>query len=524
MAKKVKVIPATLSQYSLLPINGDVKKKVAGYARVSTNFEDQISSYEAQMNYYKSYIQSHDEWEYAGMYSDEGITGTCIKKRASFNKMIEDALAGKIDLILTKSVSRFARNTVDSISTIRKLKEKGVEVYFEKENIWTLDSKGELLITIMSSIAQEESRSISENIKWGKRKGFANGKTTLAYSKFLGYDKDFKVNEEEARTVRLIYKLYISGLSMSAVKRELENRGIKSPAGGETWYASTVRSILTNEKYKGDALIQKNYTPDFLQKTKKKNSGEIPQYYVEGHHEAIVTEGQFEYVRAEMERRQKLGRSYSGKTIYSSKLRCGCCGCFFSPFVWHSNDKNRKVVYHCNRKLTRGQKRCPTPHFSEKEIQSIFIKAFNSLLDIKSEVVDNLGLLIRRASDTVPLDAERTQIENELQLFTDELGDLIKENSRAAAVQQDKAEREKFIRKAYTEKLNRLNQIEETIASMNYNKIVMENLLGNISGSTSLEFFDSEMWGVLVEEVIVTSRSDIIVVFRGGMRVSVNIL
>ena len=445
MVKKVKVIPATLSQYGLLPLNGNIKRKVAGYARVSTNLEDQVSSYEAQMSYYKSYIQSHCEWEYAGMYSDEGITGTCIKKRAGFNKMIEDALAGKIDLILTKSVSRFARNTVDSISTIRKLKEKGVEVYFEKENIWTLDSKGELLITIMSSIAQEESRSISENVKWGKRKGFANGKTTLAYSKFLGYDKDFKVNEKEAKVVRLIYKLYISGLSTSTIIKELENRKISAPAGGKRWYASTIRSILTNEKYKGDALIQKNYTPDFLQKTKKKNNGEIPQYYVEGHHEAIVTPGQFEYVKAEMERRHRLGRSFSGKTIYSSKLKCSCCGCFFSPFVWHSNDKNRKVVYHCNRKLNRGQKRCPTPHFTETEIQSIFVKAFNSLLNIKSEVVENLRLLIRKASDTEQLATEKVQLEVDLQSLADELGNLIKENSRATAIRQEKADRKSVV-------------------------------------------------------------------------------
>ena len=211
MPKSVKVIPATLDMYSMRSASIHAKRKVAGYARVSTNLEDQAGSYDAQMRYYKNYIESREDWEFAGMYSDEGISGTNTKRRIGFNSMIDDALAGKIDLIVTKSVSRFARNTVDSISTIRKLKEKGVEVFFEKENIWTLDSKGELLITIMSSIAQEESRSISENVKWGKRKSFADGKSSVGYSTFLGYDRDFKINTDQAKVVKLIYKLFISG-------------------------------------------------------------------------------------------------------------------------------------------------------------------------------------------------------------------------------------------------------------------------------------------------------------------------
>ena len=177
MAKTITKIPASVNRYTAKPINEKKKRRVAGYARVSTDHEEQATSYEAQMDYYTNYITSCDDWEFAGMYSDEGITVTNTKKRDGFNRMVEDALAGKIDLIITKSVSRFARNTVDSLTTVRELKEKGVEIYFEKENIWTLDAKGELLITIMSSLAQEESRSISDNTTWGKRKMFADGKT-----------------------------------------------------------------------------------------------------------------------------------------------------------------------------------------------------------------------------------------------------------------------------------------------------------------------------------------------------------
>ena len=189
MAKKITAIPATKSKFTSQPLISTEKRKVCGYARVSTDHEEQQSSYEAQMEYYTEYIQSRPDWEFVGMYSDEGITATSTTHRDGFKQMVEDALAGKIDLIITKSVSRFARNTVDSLTTVRKLKEKGIEIYFEKENIWTLDAKGELLITIMSSLAQEESRSISENTRWGKRKQFADGFASVPYSHFLGYDR-----------------------------------------------------------------------------------------------------------------------------------------------------------------------------------------------------------------------------------------------------------------------------------------------------------------------------------------------
>ena len=199
-----QVIPASRNKFTSAPIHSPAKRKVAGYARVSTDNEEQQTSYEAQLNYYTNYIQSNPAWEFVGMYSDEGISGTNTAWREGFNRMIADALAGKIDLIVTKSVSRFARNTVDSLTTVRKLKEKGIEIYFEKENIYTLDSKGELLITIMSSLAQEESRSISENTTWGRRKQFADGKGSVAFSHFLGYDRGpdggFVINEKEAET------------------------------------------------------------------------------------------------------------------------------------------------------------------------------------------------------------------------------------------------------------------------------------------------------------------------------------
>ena len=283
--KVIKTIPATRDRYTATPIQTETKRRVAAYARVSTDDEEQQTSYEHQVTHYTQYIQEHEGWLFAGMFTDEGITGTSTKHRDGFNAMINAAMAGKIDLILTKSVSRFARNTVDTLTTVRKLKAAGVEVYFEKENIFTLDSKGELLITIMSSLAQEESRSISENVTWGMRKRFAEGKPIIPYGAFLGYRKGPdgmpEIDPEQAETVRYIYRAFLEGKAPSYIARDLTARGILTPGGKTTWRANTVMSILTNEKYKGDALLQKTFCTDFLTKAYKVNEGEVPQYYVE---------------------------------------------------------------------------------------------------------------------------------------------------------------------------------------------------------------------------------------------------
>ncbi|MFR7894163.1 MAG: recombinase family protein [Dysosmobacter sp.] len=292
--------------------------------------------------------------------------------------MVRDALDGKIDLIVTKSVSRFARNTVDSLVTVRKLKEKGVEVYFEKENIYDPGQQGgELLITIMSSLAQEESRSISENVTWGQRKRFADGKVSLPYSHFLGYRKGDnglpEIVPEEAETVRWIYSLFLSGKTTGSIASLLTREGIPTPPARK-WAASTVESILKNEKYKGDALLQKAFTVDFLTKKQKKNEGEVPQYYVENSHPAIIDPAEWKLAQRELERRKAIGRSYSGNSIFSSRLVCGDCGGYFGSKVWHSTDKYRRTIWRCNSKFT-GEEKCQTPHLTEEEIKARFLDA-----------------------------------------------------------------------------------------------------------------------------------------------------
>ena len=333
---EITIIPATKALYSRASEKKTLRR-VAAYARVSTDSDEQYTSYEAQIDYYTQYIAAHPEWRFVKVYTDEGISGLNTKKREGFNEMIRDALAGGIDLIVTKSVSRFARNTVDSLTTIRALKDVGCEVYFEKENIWTFDGKGELLISIMSSLAQEESRSISENVTWGQRKRFADGKVSLPYKHFLGYRKGPdglpEIVPEEAETVRHIYDLFMSGMTTFAVAKQLTAEGIPTPAGKQNWSSSTVESILNNEKYRGSALLQKRFTVDFLQKKLKVNEGEVPQYYVENSHPAIVTSELFDQVQEEIKRRKQLGRSYRSGSIFSCRLVCEDCGEFFGPKV-----------------------------------------------------------------------------------------------------------------------------------------------------------------------------------------------
>ena len=286
-ARKVQVIEATINPKTHLSTTSPRKRRVAAYARVSTDSDEQAGSYDAQIDYYTRYICNRPDWEFVKVYPDDGISGLSTKKREQFMAMINDALAGKIDYIITKSISRFARNTVDTLTYVRMLKDHGVGVYFEKENIDTMDAKGELLITIMSSLAQEESRSISENVIWGQRKRFADGKVTLPYKRFLGYDRGASkddppvVNEEQAVWVRYIYSEFMLGKTACAIAKALTSSGVLSPSGKPKWSPSTVESILSNEKYKGDALLQKTFTVDFLSKKKKINEGEHPQYYVE---------------------------------------------------------------------------------------------------------------------------------------------------------------------------------------------------------------------------------------------------
>lgn len=462
VARNVTVIPATRNLHSNTAIGDQTLRRVAGYARVSTASEEQASSYDAQINYYKNYITSRSDWEFVHVYADRATSGLNTKKREHFNDMIDDAMAGKIDLIITKSVSRFARNTVDSLTTIRKLKDRGVEVYFEEQNIWTFDSKGELLITIMSSLAQEESRSISENVTWGKRKCFADGKVYMPYKRFLGYERGAdgvpKVVPKQAEIVRHIYDLFMSGMTTFAVAKELTEEGIRTPAGKTNWAASTVESILTNEKYKGDAILQKRFTVDFLQKKMKVNEGEVPQYYVENSHEAIVSEELFDQVQEEMERRKKLGRRYRSGSLFSCRIVCGDCGDFYGPKVWNSNNKYRRVIWQCNSKF-KGAHRCATPHLTEDAIKEKFIEAYNQLIPDREQLIEDCRVMQATLTDCTEIDKEIEQNMQEAEIVSGLVQRCVDENSQTPMDQDEYLAR-------YNGMVNRYEAIKHKLAEL----------------------------------------------------------
>jgi DNA invertase Pin-like site-specific DNA recombinase/regulator of replication initiation timing len=424
-------------------------------------------SYEAQVDYYTDYIKSRDDLTFISVYTDEGISATSTAKRDGFKLMVSDALAGKLDLIITKSVSRFARNTVDSLTTIRQLKEKGVEVYFEKENIWTFDGKGELLLTIMSSLAQEESRSISENCTWGQRKRFSDGKVSVPYKRFLGYDKGendtLKINEEEAVIVRLIYKMFLEGHTPYSIAKHLTAEGILTPGGKETWGSTTVKSILTNEKMKGDALLQKTYTTDFLTKKKKVNGGEVPQYYVENAHPAIIEPAVFEMVQREIQRRVSGDSRHSGAGIFASRIKCGECGSWYGSKVWHSTSKYRRTIYRCNKKF-KGDDKCSTPHLTEEEIKAAFVSAANIFLTDKKSIIADFTAIKATLFDTAALEKERGELQNEIAVVAELIQKCIEENARVALDQNEYENRYAVLAERYNTAKKQLDDTETKIS------------------------------------------------------------
>lgn len=389
------------------------KRRVAAYVRVSTASDEQLNSIAAQKDYFERMIRHHPDWILVDIYADEGLSGTSICRREGFSRMIADALDGKIDLIITKSLSRFARNTVDTLNTIRQLKEHGVEVFFERENILTMDSTGEFLITLLASFAEEESRSISENVKWGVRRGFANGKYHLPYKIFLGYQKGPnglpQIVPEEARIIRWIYYLFLEGNPPSTIAAILTTAGIPAPGGKSKWYYSTVIDILKNEKHYGAARLQKEYISDFRTKKKVTNKGEVPMYFIENDHEGIITKEVFD----EVQRRLKHPiRAAHAHTLFANQVFCCECGDKYVPRRWHSTTYN-DVVWKCNSKCLHGSK-CTTPHI----YQDLLIAAFRDVvcmllqenpdvlqdcLDALSNVTDISGIAGITAADVIPV-------------------------------------------------------------------------------------------------------------------------
>ena len=519
---EITIIPATKKLHAKATATTHQRRRVAAYARVSTDSEEQLTSYEAQVDYYTKYIHQNPDWQFVEVYTDEGISATNTKHREGFNRMIADALDGKIDLIVTKSVSRFARNTVDSLTAVRKLKEHGTEVYFEKEGIYTFDSKGELLITIMSSLAQEESRSISENVTWGQRKRFADGKVSLPYKAFLGYRKGSnglpEIVPEEAEIVREIYRMFISGRTVNFIAKHLTAQGIPTPRGKQVWQSSTVESILTNEKYKGAALLQKKFTVDFLNKKMKVNEGEVPQYYVEHSHPPIIEPAEWERVQQEMARRKSLGKHRNSLSPFSSKIVCGDCGAYYGAKVWHSTDKYRRTIWQCNNKFT-GDEKCTTPHLYEEDIKRLFMQAISELYADRQVLEDTCKLAITELTNTADVDSRLAELSADMDVLKGRIERLIAD--QAAAGKGDFNNRYTTLADKYEALQKEYDKNESLRADRVSKRAALEAFLSEIRSANTIPVeFSDRLWLNHIDHTTVYSDSRIVFTFRNGREIT----
>lgn len=523
---KIRIIPASINTFTHLNNNLLNKRRVCGYARVSTDRDEQFTSFQAQKDYYEKFIKSNLDWEFVGLYSDEGVTGTSTKNRDGFIEMIKAALDNKIDLIVTKSISRFARNTVDTLSHIRLLKEHGVEVYFEKENIWTFNTQGEMLVTFMSSLAQEESRSISENVTWGHRNNFKNGKVYMPYARFLGYKKGTdgkpEIVESEAEIVRLIYYLFIEGKTYQEIGNELMRRNIKSPGGSSKWSASTVMSILSNEKYKGDALLQKGFTVNFLEHKRKINEGEVEQYYVENSHPAIIDKLEWDYVQNEITRRKTIGHSYSGSK-FSSRIICGCCGGLYGHKTVHSADKYRSSVLRCNEKYKKDKK-CVSPSVKEEDVEKSFIKAFNELGKNKIEVIEFLEKNITSLFNNEVLDKSIINKEAELLGIRKSIESLIEENSKNKQDQNEYQKHYKILEKNFYAIKREIDELTQEKKDKETRLSVIQLFIEKFKEMpTFITKFDSRTWNLVLDAAIVNKDRFITFVFKNKQKITISL-
>lgn len=404
LERRVHIIPATKKTTDPKSSHHG-KQRVAAYCRVSTNNKEQINSYEAQKVYYTQKIEENPDWELAGIFADKGLSGTSLKKRDNFNKMIAACKRGRIDTILTKSLSRFARNTVDCLETVRMLRARGIGVIFEKENINTLTESNEFLITLFSGFAQAESESLSGNIARGKMMSMQAGNVPFQYKKLLGYregeDGKPEIDPEEAKTVRRIYRRYLDGCSLSQIQRELEADHVPTAQGVQRWSYQIIHNILTNERYIGDALLGKTYVLDCISKEVRKNNGERPQYYVENNHPAIIPREWFQRVKEEMTHRaskrkvmQRHGKTelgkYSAKYALSELLVCGECGTPYKRCTWARNGKKR-IVWRCVSRLEFGTKYCHgSPTLDEEKLHQAILEALNEFAQSDSEVKEDI--------------------------------------------------------------------------------------------------------------------------------------
>ncbi|MBU5255247.1 recombinase family protein [Tissierella praeacuta] len=512
--------------------------RVAAYCRVSTTLEEQEGSYEAQVSYYTEKIKNNPNWKNAGIYADDGKSATNTKKRDDFNAMIEDCMAGKIDMVLTKSVSRFARNTVDSLQTIRKLKEKNIAVYFEKENINTLDGTGELLITILSSQAQEESRNLSENTKWGITRRYENGIISINHKKFMGYTKDedgeLIIVPEEAEIVRRIFRMYLEGSSILEITRALEKEKIKTATGKDKWHPGVIEKMLINEKYMGDALLQKTYTVDFLTKKRVKNNGIVPQYYIEDNHEAIIPKELFYKVQEEKARRASLNKSavtrkanklkkekskFSSKYALTEILVCSECGHPYRRQVW-SKYGQKSAVWRCENRLKNGTKAtCKnSPTLKEEPLHNAIMTAINSVVKNNGDFIGAFRENVIRIIGGYSTKDIPTEYDEKIEQLQKEMLSLIEENAKQGAVAEDFDDEYKRISEEINElKKAKIRLVQEKKQEDRYEQRLMEMDSTLKTVRPQVREFDEDLVRRLIKTIRVNKGEKLEIQFDSGI-------
>ena len=519
------------------------RKKVAAYCRVSTGYEEQINSYESQKIFYENMIKSHDEWEFAGIYADQAITGTKADKREDFQRMINDAVAGRIDLIICKSISRFARNTVDTLQYVRKLKDKRVEVFFEEENIHTLSMDGELLLTILSSVAQQEVENISEHVKAGMQHKMANG-ILVGFNGCLGYDyhpedRSLTINEEEAKVVRFIFQKYLEGYGPRMIRNELEREGIPTKKGLKEWSEVAIRGILNNEKYTGDVILGKTITVDPINKKRARNYGESDKYLIRNHHEAIISKEDFDTVQALMKKRSENWHSdeygnrmrYSNKYPFSNVARCGFCYAPLNRRSFHGNsEKYKRIIWDCSRRIRRGKKYCVhSKAVHEEMLERAFVACFNKLVKEKNEIITDLIDSSKEAIFHKDINAELAENRKKQKDIADRnlrMIDLLMEgkinNDEYETKRQDNILKLEKLKEEEENLKNAYKRQEDSFRSI-------DDFKKALSGSECLESFNPEIFDLLVETVLVGGYTNgepdpyqITFVFKGGSQRSID--
>ena len=511
------------------------KKRVCAYARVSTAEEQQLKSHENQVEYFTDKIQANPKWEFAGIYGDDGKSGTNAKKRPEFMRMINDCKKRKIDLVMIKSLSRFARNILDSFEYIRLLRDLGIDVYFEKENLHTFEVSNEFLISIFSAFAQSESESISENVKRGKRMKYASGKVEFQYKNFLGYEKGADgqpvIVEKQAATVQRIYRRFLNGQSINQIKNDLENDGILTATGKTVWSQGTISNMLKNEKYMGDVITQKTYVKDFLSKKVVKNNGELDKTYISNNHEGIISREMFQQVQTEFARRnnkrkvmKKRGKTENGK--YSSKyalteyLICDECQAPYKRVLITPRNGEKFYAWRCTSRLDFGKEVCKNSEtLKEIPLQEAIVRAFNELVENKDDVITLVKNAVKIA--VVGDDTEMTvaEIQAELQRLQNELSEVL---NFTAEVNADKnhcdTKIEEIARdiKFYKSKLTEAGANEKTSQALSGELDDIYQVLEDLD--VSLVEYDDVYIRRLCKEITALGNGKIAIEFKFGVK------